>query len=226
MSKGIFITGTNTDVGKTFVTALIIKKLRDSNKNAGYFKAAVSGNVRTEEGLIPGDAEYVNQIAGIDANLSEMVPYVYENAYSPHLASQIEGNPVEMSVVCKKYKEVSKKYEYVTMEGSGGIVCPIRYDDKIIMLEDIVKELGLGTLIIADAGLGTINSIFLTVSYLKSQNIKVKGIILNHFHDDSIIEQDNRKMIEKLTGIPVIAVVHDNEEELNIDVEELEKLYE
>lgn len=226
MSKGLFITGTNTDIGKTFVTALIVKKLREHGLNAGYFKAAVSGNERTETGIIPGDAEYVDRIAGIGGNLSDMVPYVYENAYSPHLASRIEGNPVEMSVVCDRYNSISNIYDYVTVEGSGGIICPIRYDDKIIMLEDIVKELGLSTLIVAEAGLGTINSVFLTAYYLKSRNIKVKGVILNHYHDDNIIEHDNKKMIEALTEIPVVAVVRDSEDNIDINVEKLKNLYE
>jgi len=225
MGKGLFVTGTNTDIGKTYVTALMVKKLRDNKRNAGYFKAAVSGNVRTEQGLIPGDAEYVDRIAGIGGDLEEMVPYVYENAYSPHLAAQIEGNPVELPVVCERYQAVSEKYEYVTVEGSGGIICPIRYDEQVIMLEDIVKALGLGVLIVAEAGLGTINSVFLTVSYLKNQGIPVKGIILNHFHEGNLIEEDNRKMVERFTGMPVVAVVHDGDTELEIEAEKLEELY-
>ena len=76
MGKGLFITGTNTDVGKTYVTALIVKKLRENNRNAGYFKAAASGNVRTEKGLIPGDAEYVDRVAQIGGDVGEMVPYI------------------------------------------------------------------------------------------------------------------------------------------------------
>lgn len=225
MGKGLFITGTNTDVGKTYVTALIVKKLRENNRNAGYFKAAASGNVRTEKGLIPGDAEYVDRVAQIGGDVGEMVPYIYENAYSPHLAAQIEGNPVEMSVIRQRYNAIAQKYDYVTMEGSGGIICPIRYDGKKIMLDHIVKELGLGTLVIAEAGLGTINAVYLTVHYMKSQQIKVKGIIVNHFHDGDIIEQDNRKMIEILTGVPVVAVVHDGDKDLDMDVERLEAFY-
>ena len=88
-----------------------------------------------------------------------------------------------------------------------------------------VKELGLGTLVIAEAGLGTINAVYLTVHYMKSQQIKVQGIIVNHFHDGDIIEQDNRKMIEILTGVPVVAVVHDGDKDLDIDVERLEEFY-
>lgn len=131
MSKGLFITGTGTDVGKTFVTGLIVKKLVENGENAGYYKAAMSGNKRRKDGsLIPGDAVFVKELSGIAQPLEEMCPYIYENAYSPHLASRVEGNPVKLEVVKKGYREVCSKYDYVTMEGSGGILCPICYDEK------------------------------------------------------------------------------------------------
>ena len=99
MHKGIFVTGTGTDIGKTFVTALLVKKLHDAGSAAAYFKAAVSGNERDENGrLIPGDAAYVKRISGISQPLDTMCPYIYETAVSPHLASRIEGDPVEISI--------------------------------------------------------------------------------------------------------------------------------
>jgi len=226
MSKKIFITATGTDIGKTFVTALIVKKLRDTGYNAGYYKAALSGAEISENGLIPGDAQYVNKIANINETMDNLVSYVYKEAVSPHLASKIEGNPVEMNKVIEDFNNALSKYDYLTMEGSGGIVCPIRYDHKKIMLEDIIKELGLSTLIIADAGLGTINNVVLTVEYLKNRNISVKGIILNHYIEDNIMHEDNKKMIETITKIPVIAVVKENDEELNIGVNKLLEIYE
>lgn len=97
MSKGIFITGTGTDIGKTYVTGLIVKKLRESGADAAYYKAAMSGNERRADGsLIPGDALQVKTMSGIGQPLEEMCPYVYETAVSPHLASRLEGNPVQM----------------------------------------------------------------------------------------------------------------------------------
>ena len=94
MSRGLFVIGTGTDVGKTYVTALIVKKLKDSGVSAAYYKAAMSGNQRDGDGkLIPGDALLVKEISGISQPLEEMCPYVYERAFSPHLASRIEGNP-------------------------------------------------------------------------------------------------------------------------------------
>lgn len=226
MSKSIFITGTGTDVGKTYVTALIVKKLAESGRDVAYYKAAVSGNERDEQGrLLPGDALWVKRISGIAQETEEMCPYVYEHAYSPHLASRIEGNPARMEVIRQGFEEVSRKYEYVTVEGSGGILCPIGFDEEKIFLEDIVRELQLSSLIVADAGLGTINSVVLTAEYMKNRKLPVKGIIFNHFHPGNVMEEDNKRMCEELTGLKVLACVRDGDEELDIDAEELAGCY-
>jgi len=226
MSKKIFITGTGTDVGKTYVTGLIVKKLRDSGLSAAYYKAAMSGNERAADGsLIPGDALYVKNISGISQPLAEMCPYVYETAVSPHLASRIEGNPVVMEEVKKGFAEACRKYDFVTMEGSGGILCPIRFDEKEIWLEDVVRELGLSSLIVADAGLGTINSVVLSVEYMWAKNLPVKGILFNHFHPGNRMEEDNLGMCEYRTKLPVLACVEDGCGELDIDAGRLAALY-
>ena len=227
MAKSIFITGTGTDIGKTYVAGLIVKKIADAGKSAAYYKAAMSGNDRREDGtLIPGDALFVQQTAQISQPLEEMCPYIYENAYSPHLASRIEGNPVQMDVVKAGYKNVCDKYDYVTMEGSGGILCPICFDEAKIQLEDVIKELGLSSIIIADAGLGTINSVVLTVEYMKSHELPVKGIIFNNYHPGNVMEDDNIFMCEYMTGLPTLAKVKKGDTELDIDVDVLAGLYE
>lgn len=227
MSKGVFITATGTDVGKTYVTALIVKKLAQNGLSAGYYKAALSGAEERGCRLIPGDAEYVKTVSGISQDLNQMVSYVYRNAVSPHLAANIEGNPAELDKVKNDYRAVCKDYDYITVEGSGGIACPIRFDeDKQIMLEDIVKVLRLPVLIVADGGLGTINSVVLTCEYIKNRNIPINGIILNNFDCQSTMHQDNKKLIEKLSGIPVVAVVGHGCDDINIDTEKLISLYE
>lgn len=225
MSKGIFITATGTDIGKTYVTGLIVKCLRDAGLNAGYYKAALSGaEIRNDE-MIPGDAEFVAKTAGIPAKPADLVSYIYKEAVSPHLAALREGNPVEMDKIKADYKASLEKYDYITMEGSGGIICPIRWDEKHLLLEDIIKELGLGTLVISTAALGSINACVLTTYYLQQHNIPVRGIILNNYDADDFMQQDNKKMIEELSGVPIIASVAPNSTELNIDPEFLASLY-
>ena len=187
----------------------------------------MSGNDRRADGsLIPGDALFVQQMSGITQSLEEMCPYVYEHAYSPHLASRIEGHPVEMDVVKDGCKAVCDKYDYVTVEGSGGILCPICFDEAKIQLEDVVSELGLSSILIADAGLGTINSVVLTAEYMKAHHLPLKGMIFNHYHPGNVMEDDNIFMCEYMTGLPTLAKVQDGDTELKMDVETLVGLYE
>ncbi len=227
MAKKIFITGTGTDVGKTYVTGLIVKKLKESGMNAAYYKAAMSGNERTEEGmLLPGDAQYVKTVSGIEQSLACMCPYVYEAAVSPHLASRIEGNPVMLQEVMKGFEEVCRQYDYVTMEGSGGILCPICFDERELWLEDVIRELGLSSLIVADAGLGTINSVVLTVEYMRAKGLPVKGIIFNRFHPGDRMEEDNLRMCEHRTKLPVLACVEADSGTLDMEIGKLTALYE
>ncbi len=227
MAKKIFITGTGTDVGKTYVAGLLLKKLKENDLNAAYYKAAMSGNERTKEGvLLPGDALYVRKISGIKQSLAQMCPYVYETAVSPHLASRIEGGPVVMEEVARGFQEVCRQYDYVTMEGSGGILCPICFDEKELWLEDVIRELGLSSLIVADAGLGTINSVALTAEYMRAKKLPVKGIIFNHFHPGNRMEEDNLRMCEYRTKLPVLACVKEGDRELEIEIDKLTALYE
>ncbi len=213
MDKGIFITGTGTDVGKTYVTALIVKKLNEEGIKTGYYKAAISGANSIEN----SDAGYVKKISKINQKEDTLLSYIYKTPVSPHLASKIEGNPVNMTKILKDFNRVKNEYDFTVVEGSGGIVCPIRYDNiENIFLEDIIKKLELKSLIVADAGLGTINSVVLTVSYMKSKNITVSGIILNNYKG-GIMEEDNIYMIEKITGVKVISCVSKNDKDIYID---------
>lgn len=227
MAKSLFITGTGTDVGKTYIAALIVKKLWESGEHAAYYKAAMSGNDQRPDGsLIPGDALWVREISGIRQPLEEMCPFVYQHAVSPHLASQIEGNPVSMDVVKQGFSAVAHKYSYITVEGSGGILCPLSVGKEELWLEDVVRELKLPCIVVADAGLGTINHVVLTVEYMRMKGIFVKGLIFNHFHPGDLMEEDNVAMCKKRTGLPVLACATDGITDLDIDAELLKSLYE
>lgn len=226
MGKALFITGTGTDVGKTFVTGLIVKRLRDAGKNGGYYKAALSGAERAADGtLLPGDALHVNRVAAIGETVENLVSYIYEEAVSPHLAAQHTGRPIDFAKVQADYQRAKAKFDYLTMEGSGGIICPLRWDEaEHLVLDDVVERLGLPALIVADAGLGTINATVLTIEHLNHRLIPVKGVILNSWTGGAM-EEDNRKMIEAMTGVPVVALVRRGDAELAMDAEALAALY-
>lgn len=221
MTKGIFVTATGTDVGKTYVSALIVKKLRELGLNCGYFKPVLSGAEIVNGKLVAGDAQYVINQAQIDAKSTDLVSYAFEHAVSPHLASKTENKPINLAKIKKDFENISKDFDYILVEGAGGIVCPVNIDDKI-MLIDIIKTLNLEVIIVSPAGLGSINSTVLTVEYAKSKNINIKGIILNNFDENNLMHIDNKVQIEALTGIKVVAVVETNA----TDIDNLECLFE
>ena len=223
MAKSIFITATGTDIGKTYISGLIAKNIKDKGFDIGYYKAALSGS----HNMTDSDAWYVKEKANLPDSYNEMVSYTYKHAYSPHLAAQIEGNPPDIKIIKKAYKDISKKHDYMIVEGSGGIICPIRYDDdKKIFLEDIIKELDIPSIIIADAGLGTINSTVLTIEYMRNKNLKINGVILNRFETANEMHDDNRKMIEEITGIDIIGVVINGILKLDERVKNIENIFE
>ena len=226
MSKCLFIAGTATDVGKTFISALVVKCLRDAGLNAGYYKAAASGVDLDSEGkLIGGDPIYVNDFAKIGESAENLVSYVYAQPVSPHLAARMNNRPIDFDIVKRDFERAKSKYDYLIVEGSGGVICPLRWDNNShFMLLDMVRALELPILLVADAGLGTINSTVLTVDYLNHHNFTVNSIIFNHFRDEAM-ELDNLMMVEEITDLPVIAKVKFGDEKLNIDIQILTSLF-
>lgn len=217
MAKGIFITATGTDAGKTYVSALIVKTMRERGFNCGYYKPALSGAEITNDGkIIPGDADYVLKTAGIEEPPENYVSYIFKPAVSPHLASEIENNPIKLEKIKSDFERIKKEFDYLLVEGAGGIVCPFNIEEGIL-LPDVIKALNLDTLLVADAGLGTINSTVLSAEYAKYHGINIKGIILNKFDENSLMQRDNKAQIEKLTGIKVVAEVKENDTSINLD---------
>lgn len=217
MSKNIFITATGTDVGKTYVSALIVKKMREVGLNCGYYKPVLSGVVEKDGKLVESDCNYVVETAKIPTSANDCVGYFWKEAVSPHLAAKRADETIDIMKIKEKYREKCEKYDYLLIEGAGGITCPLRLENgEKFLLKDLIKELNTSIIIVADGGLGTINSTLLTVEYAKMNNIEVKGIILNNFDSSSFMHQDNLKQVEYLTGIKVIATVAKNQKDIKL----------
>lgn len=222
MSKGVFITATGTDVGKTYVSALLIRSMVCMGHRCGYYKAAASGAGGFEE----SDAGFVKRFAGIAQAEESMLSYRYETPVSPHLAAQWEGLPLCLDQVRADYAAVGRDYPYVVVEGAGGIVCPLRWDSQQqILQEELVKALSLPTLVVTGSGVGSINASVLTIHYLNSKGIPIKGIVLNRY-TGTAVERDNREMIETLTGVPILACVNEQASALLLSKACLEQWFE
>ncbi len=218
--KGYFVTATGTDVGKTFITALLVKKWRDSGIDAGYYKAALSGAELRDGKWVAGDADYVKRIAHLPDTQEQLVSFIYKEAVSPHLAARKEGCPVELAKVKADFDAACARHEFIFAEGSGGIICPIRYDDQKIFLVDIMKTLGLPQLIVTTAALGSINACVLTVEYARSCGLSIRGLIVNRYgcSGNLEMEDDNIRMMQDLTGLEILAKVKDGDTDLGVQL--------
>lgn len=225
MGKGIFITATGTDVGKTYISGLLVKQLRENGIDCGYYKPVLSGAIVENDKVIAGDAEHVTKTAGLDGNSLDRVSYLFKPAVSPHLAAEIEGRPIAIGKIAEDFALVADKNEFTVVEGAGGIICPLNLEEHLFIY-DIPKALSLNILVVADGGLGTINNTFLTVDFIKRLGLNVKGIILNNFDQDNFIHKDNKKVIEKLCGIKVIGTVVKNATRIEFVTGGLEAIYE
>lgn len=225
LTKGIFITATGTDVGKTYISGLIVKKLHNEGINCGYYKPALSGAEEINGELIPGDCAYVLKRAGMVAEPIDFVSYVFKQAVSPHLASEIENKPIKLEKIKEDFERIKQRFDYIVVEGAGGIICPFNLGEEKIMLPDVINELGLDIIIVADAGLGTINATVLTAEYARSHLIEVKGIILNNYDENDFMQRDNKKQIEELSGYKVITEVKHDQQQLGMSTEKLLSLF-
>lgn len=225
--KSLFITATGTDVGKTYISALLVKKMREYGLNCGYFKPVLSGAKMDKNGdFIPEDCKFVIEKSGLKNNPMECLSYCFQEAVSPHLASSRKGVKIEIEKIIADYENYSQNFDYVLVEGAGGITCPLSVDgEKIVLLNDLVSKMKLSVLLVADAGLGTINSVLTSVDYIKSKHIDVVGIVLNNYDEQNFMHIDNKIMVEKLTNLPVVATISTGCEDVEIIKEDLERLF-
>ncbi|MGB9613771.1 MAG: dethiobiotin synthase [Candidatus Margulisiibacteriota bacterium] len=193
---GIFIAGTDTGCGKTYVTMLLAKYLRSQGVNVGVIKPIATGSDQEN------DACYLKKTLKLKDSLRVINPIHLKYPLAPYPAAQIEKKKIPLKSIFAAYRKLSAKYRVVLVEGIGGILVPIT---KKYFVADLIKDLNLPTIIVARAGLGTINHTLLTVEELKRRKIKILGIILNGFQGKDLSEKTNPEIIKKLSGLPIIA---------------------
>lgn len=225
MSNGIFITATGTDIGKTYISALLVKQLRERGVNCNYYKPVLSGAIIDFNEVLAEDAEFVCNTAGLDGDPLDRVSYTFEPAVSPHLAAAMEHRTIAIEKIVEDYNRISSNCDFTVVEGAGGIITPLDLDIKLFMY-DVPEVLGLDTIIVADAGLGTINNTFLTVDFLKRSPIKIKGIILNNFDKEDFMHIDNLRVIQEICGVKVLGTVAKDGDGIEFINGAIEALYE
>ncbi|MBU0629642.1 MAG: dethiobiotin synthase [Candidatus Margulisbacteria bacterium] len=190
---GIFITGTDTGVGKTYVTQYLAEEFRKEGLDVGIMKPISCGP--------DNDAVLLKKKLKLKDPIHLINPIHLKPPLSPLAASRLEKKKINLKPIFAAYRELAKRRQMVLVEGVGGVAVPISTNYCVI---DLIKELKLPVIIVARAGLGTINHTLLTVGALKDQEIEIMGIIINGFRGKELSERTNAQMIEELSGVPVI----------------------
>lgn len=217
MKKGIFITATDTCVGKTIVSAMIIRALILSGVKTGAMKPFETGCQRLGDELIPSDGTFLRDMAEMDDDINFVTPIRFELPLAPLVASKLENKPVVMVKISNAYKYLQKKYDFLVIEGVGGIQVPITYQNtvsqrkkpRVVFVTDIIKKLNLPLIIVSRPTLGTINHTLLTAQYALNKGLKVAGIIINYKNPPGadISEKTNPDIIKELSPVPVLGVL-------------------
>lgn len=204
--KGIFITGTDTGVGKTVVTGGIALALRKRGIDVGIMKAIQTGCYQKGNKIIPPDSEFLISLTGTEDPIDLVTPYRFTHPLAPLAASRLERQDIDIEKILDAYLELSKRHDMVIVEGTGGILVPVTRE---LFVLDIIKRLDIPVIVVARSGIGTINHTLLTVRYAIHCGITISGIIINQAADKQISEgeKQNPKIIMELSGIPVIGVI-------------------
>jgi dethiobiotin synthetase len=167
MKNQIFITGTDTGVGKTYISYLIAKSLIDKGINVGYFKPI-------ETGCMPNCEDATKLASLTKQNLEEVVLFKFKNPVAPLVAEREERKKILIEKILDHLEKLKEKYEFLIVEGAGGIGVPItKKNGKIYTYLDFLKDTNLPTVIVARANLGTINHTYLTFNKIKQNNQKI-----------------------------------------------------
>jgi dethiobiotin synthetase len=194
--NGLFVTGTDTAVGKTVVTAGITAALRARGHRVGVVKPIQSGALADDPA---GDAELLKRWTGVAEDASEIAPYSFAAPLAPLVAAELEGRAIALADAVEAVQAIAERYESVIVEGAGGLMVPLGTDWTVA---DLVLALGLPVLVVARAGLGTVNHTTLTVLALRSLGLEPIGVVLNGATDDSSAR--NAPLIEQLAAVPVL----------------------
>ncbi len=209
MNRGWFITGTDTGIGKTVVSAMLLLKLKEQGRRVMYMKPVQTGcKMRDTERVAP-DPEYCLRLAGLAPKPTEhedICPYRLLMPASPHLAAAREDGIISLDRIISSFQRLQERYDPIIVEGAGGVLVPLDDDSTIL---DLMCALELPAVIVCRTGLGTLNHTLLTVRAVQDAGLRIAGLVLVQSANEpwGVIETDNENTLQRLTNIPVFGRV-------------------
>lgn len=200
LPEGIFITGTDTGVGKTVITAALALSLKNAGLGVGVMKPLQSGS------SLPGmtDIEFLRTVLGEKEPSPDDCTYNFEAPLSPDAAARLAGETIDTGKIKSAYTRLASSRDVVLVEGAGGLLVPVTGG---YLMADLARDLSLPVLVVARPGLGTINHTALTIECARGRGLTVLGFVINAFPvSPGLAERTNPGAIIKQTGAPLLGV--------------------
>ncbi len=201
---GVFVTGTDTGVGKSVLAASICAALVARGERVAAFKPVVTGLDDEPAGGWPPDHELLAAAAGGGQSAGEVAPYAFGPAVSPHYAAELAGAAIEPARILSAAEAAAAGADVLVCEGVGGLLVPITLDYSV---RDLAVDLGLPVVVAARTGLGTISHSLLTVEAARAASLTVAAVVMSPWLDrPDPIEESNRMTVERLAGVPTLGL--------------------
>jgi dethiobiotin synthetase len=200
--RGIFVTGTDTGVGKTIVASVLARLLLKKGVRVGVMKPVTTGCPQVGGRLVSADAELLAWSAGTTVT-SEVAPYLLKEPIAPSAAAELEHSRIEFSRILAAFHRLSEEHDFIIVEGAGGLMVPLAGG---LLVADLVKLLTLPLLVVARPDLGTVNHTLLTCFAARGLGCVVKGSIINNYpQNPALAESTAPHLIDSLSGVPLLA---------------------
>ena len=205
MKAGLFIIGTDTGVGKTFVACGLAALLREAGYRVGVMKPAETGCEEKDGMAFPRDAVYLKEASGCDEPLEKICPYRLKEPLAPSVAAERSNVKIDIDLIAKLYEEISSKHDLTIVEGAGGLLVPVLAH---YTYADLARLLKLPLVVVAANRLGAINHLLLTLEHASCRGLRVLGYVFNRLDDQPSIAADtNREALLSLTAVPCLGEI-------------------
>jgi len=201
MAHTFFITGTDTGIGKTFITSLIATTLRAEGIYVGVMKPVETGCLEQDGKLIPSDANILREAAATGDDIDLINPYRFSLPAAPSIAARKEGAVIDCGVIKNSLETLAERHDVMLVEGVGGLMVPMNESETVT---DLINLLEIPAIIVAGTQLGTINHTLLTVSTARQHGIEIGGIVFNNYTED---EESAVEEIVRFTTLPIVGKV-------------------
>ena len=201
MSKGYFITGTDTGIGKTRSAVALMAALQQRGLTVCGMKPVSAGCTLGVEGLVNDDAIQLQQQSSLHLPYKTVNPYAWEAAIAPHIAAQQQGNEMTLAPIRSSFQKITAQCDIVIVEGAGGWLVP--FNDTQTMA-DIAVDLSLDVILVVGIRLGCINHALLTVESIQKKGCKLAGWIANHLSEINAVAEENVKYLTCQIDAPLL----------------------